>query len=135
MAKKGSLGVIEFGDTPAVVGELRSWRLPREAAEIDTTVMGTGNARFQPGAVRSQAETSVFYEAADAGQLLARAQLANDTPQALALYPQGKTTGQPSITGNAFVMSDNLSADADGAIEGEINFSFDEGGVTFGTVP
>ena len=135
MAKKGSLGVIEFGDTPAIVGELRSWRQQSEAQEIDTTVMGTGNARFQPGAVREQIECDLFFEQADAGQVLILAQLANDTPQNVSLYPRGNTTGEAVFSGKAFVMNASTNADADGAIEMSTTFSFDENGGTWGTVP
>ena len=136
MAKKAALGVIEFGDTPVAVGELRSWNQTDEPAEIDTTVMGTGNARFQPGARRHSIEVELFFEDPDdAGQALIRAQNGVDTPQAVALFPFGKTTGKAQLTGNAFVMGANHSGNADGAVEMTATFSGDEAGLTWGTVP
>lgn len=135
MAKKASLGVIEFGDTPAAVGEVRSWRSTRAAAEVDTTIMGTGNARFQPGSIRNSVECDLFFEFADAGQALIRAQLANDTPQDVSLYPQGIGSGLPVLTGKAFVMNDDAEGQADGAIEMSATFQFDENGSTWSAQP
>ena len=136
MAKKAALGVLEFGDTPTAIGELREWNTTGEPAEIDTTVMGSGNARFQPGAIRKQVECSLFFEDPDdAGQALIRAQLGNDTPQTVSVYPFGKTTGKAVLSGKAFVMRENSSGAADGAVEMEALFSSDENGLTWSTVP
>ena len=135
MAKKGAFGELAFGDTPSVVGELRSWDASNEAAEIDTTVMGSGNARFQPGAIRGQIEAEVFYEDPDdAGQALIIAQLGNDTPQTVSLYPFGNTTGKAVLSGKAFVMSNRFTANADGAVEMSLTLSGDENGLAWGTV-
>jgi len=128
MAKKAALGVIEFGDTPSAVGELRSWEQTSEAAEIDTTVMGTGNARFQPGSIRHVINAELFFEYADAGQALLIAELGADTPQTVSLYPQGKGTGLPVATGKAFVMNTNTQGQADGAIEMTTSLPSDEDG-------
>jgi hypothetical protein len=125
MAIKAALGVIEFGDTPAAVGEIRSWNSPSEAEEIDTTVMGTGYASFVPGTIGVRVEAELFFEAADAGQALALAQLGNDTPQALALYPAGKGSGLSQLTGSATVMNYNAQGAADGAVELSITFAGD----------
>ena len=136
MAVRGALGVIEFGDTPTAVGEIRSWNQTAEPNEIDTTVMGTGNARFIPGAVRHQIEVELFFEdPEDAGQALIRSQNGVSTPQAVALFPFGKTTGKAQLTGNAYVMGANHSSAADGAVEMTCTFTSDEAGFTWGTVP
>ena len=131
MADRAALGVIEFGDTPAAVGEIRSWNQPQEANEIDVTVMGTGNADFIPGAVRASLETELFFEFADAGQALALAQLGNSVPQAISLFPLGVGSGLPVLAGNATVMSYNAQGAADGAIELSITFSGDSDGLTW----
>ena len=128
MATKAALGVIEFGDTPVVVGELRAWRQASDANEIDTTVMGTPNSRFQPGSVRNGVECDLFFEPSDAGQALILTQLANDTPQAVALYPNGKGTGLPVWNAVAYVMQANTEGAAEGAIEMTTVFSADETG-------
>ena len=125
MANKAALGVIEFGDTPAAVGEVRSWSAPGEANEIDTTVMGTGFASFVPGTINTRLECELFFEFSDAGQALILAQLGNDTPQDVSLFPQGKTSGLPQLTGKATVMSFSPSGAADGAIEMTVNFAGD----------
>ena len=128
MAKKAALGVIEFGDTPTAVGEVRSWEQTSEANEIDTTVMGTGNARFQPGSIRHTINAELFFEYADAGQALIIAQLGNDTPQDVALYPQGKGSTLPVASGKAFIMNTNTAGQADGAIEMTVSMPSDENG-------
>ena len=135
MAKRGAFGVVEFGTSPTVVGELRNWNQTSEPNEIDTTVMGTGKARFIPGAIRDQVEVEIYFEdPEDAGQALIRTQNGSDTPQALALYPFGKTTGKAALTGIAYVMGANHSASADGAVEMTCTFTSDENGFTWGTV-
>ena len=131
MAKKGALGTLSWGDTPAVVGELRSWRYADEPAEIDTTVMGTGNARFQPGARRHQVEIEVFFEYADAGQALIIAQNGADTPQDIQLRPQGAGSGLPELTGKTYVLGYTTEAAADGAIEMTATLPSDENGLSW----
>lgn len=135
MADRAALGVIEFGDTPVAVGQVRSWTQPQEANEIDVTVMGTGNADFIPGAVRASLETELFFELADAGQALALAQLGNSVPQQVSLYPLGISTGLPVLKGLATVMSYSSQGAADGAIELSINFSSDSDGLIWSTQP
>ena len=128
MANKAALGVIEWGDTPVGMGSLRSWAAPSEAAEIDVTVMGTNYASFIPGTINARVETELFFEdPADAGQALILAQLGNDVPQALALYPFGKTIGLAQLTGKATVMSFSPTGSADGAVEMTVNFAGDGG--------
>ena len=131
MAKKGSLGTIQWGDTPTAVGEVRSWRYGDEPAEIDTTVMGTGNARFQPGARRHQVEVELFFEYADAGQALIIAQNGSDTPQSITLRPQGAGSTLPELTGKTYVMGYTTEAAADGAIEMTATLPADENGLAW----
>ena len=125
MANKAALGIIEFGDTPAAVGEIRSWSAPQEANEIDVTVMGTGYSSFVPGTINARVECELFFEFADAGQALILAQLGQDTPQDLSLFPQGKQAGLPALTGKATVMSYSSTGAADGAIEMTATFAGD----------
>jgi hypothetical protein len=134
MAKKGAFGEVDFGAGPDAVGEIRNWNYSAEAAEIDTTVMGTGNARFQPGSVRHTFEIEVFYELADAGQAAMYAALGSDTATLTVLYPNGNSAGLTSWTGNFFVMGAVRNAAADGAVEASLTLSSDENGVTAGTV-
>jgi hypothetical protein len=131
MADRAALGVIEFGDTPAAVGEIRSYDAPSDANEIDVTVMGTGNAAFIPGAIRQALATELFFEFADAGQALALAQLGSSVAQTVSLYPLGVGTGLVWLTGKATVMSFNVQGAADGAIELSVNFSADSAGLVW----
>lgn len=125
MANKAGLGVIEFGDTPTAVAEVRSYSAPGEAPEIDTTVMGTGYASSVPGNIATSLEAELFFEYGDPGQALILGQLGNDVAQDLALFPQGKATGLPQLTGKATVRSFTTSGAADGAIELTVNFGGD----------
>lgn len=136
MAKKAAFGAVQFGDTPLLVGELRGWDTGREPSEIDTTVMGTGNARFQPGAIRSTVTIRLFFEDPDdAGQALLRTEVGSDTPQVISVYPFGITTGKAYLTGNGFVMGENATGEADGAVEIEYSVSGDENGLAWATAP
>lgn len=122
MAKRAASGVLQFGDTPSAVGELRSWSAPSEANEIDVTVMGTGYSAFLPGTINARVEAEVFFEQGDAGQALALAQLGSDVPQTLALHPEGTGSGLAELTGKATVLSYSPEGAADGAIEMSITF-------------
>jgi len=126
MANKATQGLVEWGDTPVAVGELRSWSAPSEAAEIDVTVMGTDYASFIPGTINARVETELFFASPDdAGQALVLAQLGDDVPQTLALYPFGKSSGLKYLTGKATVMSFNPTGAADGAVEMSVTFAGD----------
>lgn len=136
MAKKGIFGTLAFGDTPSVVGETRNYTYTQEANEIDVTITNPGgNAAFIPGAIRHQIEVEVFYAPSDAGQALVQTQVGNDVPQTVTYNPFGDGSGNPTITGKATVMSNNLSSAADGAVEGTITFVSDAAGFTTGTLP
>lgn len=125
MANKAALGTIQFGDTPAQVGQVRSYNAPSEASEIDTTVMGTNYSSFLPGTIGVRVECELFLEPADAGQVLALAQLASDVPQDLTVQPTGAGSGNSQLSGKATVLSYNVQASADGAVELAINFAGD----------
>ena len=137
MAKKAGFGVVEYGDTPVVLGELRSWDTNQEAADRDTTVMGSGTARIEPGSITHTVEVELYFEDPDdAGQALLRTQLGNETPQDLGVYPFGKTTGKAALTGKAYVMRNNSSGPegADGSVQMSVRFTSDAAGLSWGTV-
>lgn len=126
MANKAAQGVIEWGDTPTAVGSIRSWSAPSEAEEIDVTVMGTNYGSFLPGTINARVETELFFESPeDAGQALVLAQLGNDVPQTLSLYPFGKASGLAYLTGKATVLSFSPQGSVDGAVEMTVNFAGD----------
>ena len=129
-ASKGALGIIELGASPAVVGELRSWRQPMEVTEIDTTVMGSDLSRFIPGKRRDSVTCDLFFDHDDAGQALVLSTMGDDTATtAVAIYPNGKGTGLPVWNANCYIMGGEVGSDADGAVEFTgVTFSSDENG-------
>lgn len=131
MAKRGAFGTISIGGS--AVGQLRRISVGQEANEIDTTIMGSGNASQVPGAIRHNVEVDAFFESADAGQAAILTNLGSDTPVAIIVRPQGAGAGLVELTGNVFIMSRNLEWSADGAIELSFAATSDENGLTQGT--
>lgn len=129
MVKKAAFGVIEIGAAPAALGELRSWRIPETADEIDTSVMGTGNKRITPGAVGEQLEADCYFEDADAGQVLIV--VGDETPVLISIYPQGKGTGLPVAAGNFTFLSKTTEGEVSGAVDMTFTASSDEDGIAW----
>jgi len=135
MAKKGAFGAIEIGASPAPLGQVANMSFNDEYAEIDVTVMGSGNAAVIPGSGSQRIEAQVFYEQADAGQVAFLAALGSDAAATLVVYyPEGKVSGKESITGSYYFLQYNSSQAADGAIEVNLVMTGDGNGVTRGTV-
>ena len=128
MAKKAALGVIELGAAQAV-GDLRSWRYSETADEIDTTIMGSGNKRMQPGATGETIEVDCFFVDGDAGQALAVT--GSETPVAIKLKPQGTGVGLPQMDGTFYVLSREITGEVSGAIELTFSASSDENGAAW----
>lgn len=135
MAKKGAFGIVTFGDTPSVIGEVRSWEQTAETTEIDTTVMGSGNASMIPGAKQQAISCELFFKPEDAGQALLLAEYGSDTPQAILLQPFGVGTGLFQWSANGYVMSTTTRADADGAVEMSCTLTSDSGGGAWAAQP
>lgn len=133
MAEKACAGVIKIGSALDVIGDLRGWRQNSEANEIDTTVMGNCVSRFQPGSVRDSLEADTYFLPGDAGQALLYTQLGG-VAQSIEIYPLGEGAGKPVGSGNFYIMSRNVEAAVDGAVEIAMTLSSDESGISWASV-
>ena len=67
----GSEGVIKIGST--VLGELRSYTLEQTSDTIEDTSLGDSSRTFKTGLKGFSGSASLFFDEADAGQLLVTA--------------------------------------------------------------
>ena len=122
----GSEGVIKIGST--VLGELRSYTLEQTSDTIEDTSMGDAVRTYKVGLKGSSGSASVFFDEADAGQLLCTV----GSSITLNLFPEGNQSGDKFYAVDAIVTGYNVSASFDGMVEAEITFQ-GNGAVTIGT--
>jgi predicted secreted protein len=122
----GSEGTIKIGST--VLGELRSYTLEQTSDTIEDTSMGDSVRTYKAGLKASSGSASVFFDEADAGQLLCTV----GSSITLNLFPEGNSTGDKFYAVDAIVTGYNVSASFDGMVEAEITFQ-GTGAVTIGT--
>ena len=122
----GSEGTIKIGST--VLGELRSYTLEQTADTIEDTQMGDEVRTYKTGLKASSGSASVFFDEADAGQLLCTV----GSSITLNLFPEGNSAGDKFYAVDAIVTGYNVSASFDGMVEAEITFQ-GTGAVTIGT--
>jgi predicted secreted protein len=122
----GSEGTIKIGST--VLGELRSYTLEQTSDTIEDTSMGDAVRTYKVGLKGSSGSASVFFDEADAGQLLCTV----GSSITLNLFPEGNQTGDKFYAVDAIVTGYNVSASFDGMVEAEITFQ-GNGAVTIGT--
>ena len=122
----GSEGTIKIGST--VLGELRSYTLEQTSDTIEDTSMGDAVRTYKVGLKGSSGSASVFFDEADAGQLLCTV----GSSITLNLFPEGNSTGDKFYAVDAIVTGYNVSASFDGMVEAEITFQ-GNGAVTIGT--
>jgi len=122
----GSEGLIKIGST--VLGELRSYTLEQTADTIEDTSMGDAVRTYKTGLKGSSGSASVFFDEADAGQLLCTV----GSSITLNLFPEGNQSGDKFYAVDAIVTGYNVSASFDGMVEAEITFQ-GTGAVTIGT--
>jgi predicted secreted protein len=122
----GSEGTIKIGST--VLGELRSYTLEQTSDTIEDTSMGDAVRTYKVGLKGSSGSASVFFDEADAGQLLCTV----GSSITLNLFPEGNQTGDKFYAVDAIVTGYNVSASFDGMVEAEITFQ-GTGAVTIGT--
>ena len=122
----GSEGTIKIGST--VLGELRSYTLEQTSDTIEDTSMGDSVRTYKAGLKASSGSASVFFDEADAGQLLCTV----GSSITLNLFPEGNQTGDKFYAVDAIVTGYNVSASFDGMVEAEITFQ-GNGAVTIGT--
>jgi predicted secreted protein len=122
----GSEGTIKIGST--VLGELRSYTLEQTSDTIEDTSMGDSVRTYKAGLKASSGSASVFFDEADAGQLLCTV----GSSITLNLFPEGNQSGDKFYAVDAIVTGYNVSASFDGMVEAEITFQ-GTGAVTIGT--
>lgn len=122
----GSEGTIKVSST--TVGELRSYSLEQTADTIEDTSMGDTNRTYKSALKGWSGSASLFFDEADAGQLL----LVLGTEIALKVYPEGASSGDKYYYGDAIITGSNISASFDGMVEAEVTFT-GTGALTFGT--
>ena len=122
----GSEGTIKIGST--VLGELRSYTLEQTSDTIEDTSMGDAVRTYKVGLKGSSGSASVFFDEADAGQLLCTV----GSSITLNLFPEGNTAGDKFYAVDAIVTGYNVSASFDGMVEAEITFQ-GTSAVTIGT--
>ena len=122
----GSEGTIKIGST--VLGELRSYTLEQTSDTIEDTSMGDSVRTYKAGLKASSGSASVFFDEADAGQLLCTV----GSAITLNVFPEGNQSGDKFFAVDAIVTGYNVSASFDGMVEAEITFQ-GNGEVTVGT--
>ncbi len=122
----GSEGTIKIGST--VLGELRSYTLEQTSDTIEDTSMGDAVRTYKVGLKGSSGSASVFFDEADAGQILCTV----GSAITLNVFPEGNQSGDKFYAVDAIVTGYNVSASFDGLVEAEITFQ-GTGAVTLGT--
>ncbi len=122
----GSEGTIKIGST--VLGELRSYTLEQTSDTIEDTSLGDSVRTYKTGLKASSGSASVFFDEADAGQILCTV----GSAITLNVFPEGNTVGDKFYAVDAIVTGYNVSASFDGLVEAEITFQ-GTGAVTLGT--
>jgi predicted secreted protein len=122
----GSEGTIKIGST--VLGELRSYTLEQTGDTIEDTSMGDSVRSYKAGLKSSSGSASVFFDEADAGQLLCTV----GSSITLNVFPEGNQATDKFYAVDAIVTGYNVSASFDGMVEAEITFQGNSA-VTIGT--
>jgi predicted secreted protein len=122
----GSEGTIKIGST--VLGELRSYTLEQTSDTIEDTSMGDSVRTYKTGLKASSGSASVFFDEADAGQILCTV----GSAITLNVFPEGNQATDKYYAVEAIVTGYNVSASFDGLVEAEITFQ-GTGAVTLGT--
>jgi predicted secreted protein len=113
----GSEGVIKISST--VIGELRSYTLENTSDTIEDTSMGDASRTYKVGMKGFSGSASLFFDEADAGQLL----IVVGTQIAIKVFPEGASSGDKFYEGDAVVTAYNISASFDGLVEAEMTFT------------
>ena len=113
----GSEGVIKISST--VIGELRSYTLENTSDTIEDTSMGDASRTYKVGMKGFSGSASLFFDEADAGQLL----IVVGTEIAIKVFPEGASSGDKFYEGDAVVTAYNISASFDGLVEAEMTFT------------
>ncbi len=115
----GSEGTIKISASNIVLGELRSYTLEQTADTIEDTSLGDSSRTYKSGLKGFSGSASLFFDEADAGQLL----LVVGTEITIKVFPEGASSGDKFYEGSAIVTGYNISASFDGMVEAETTFT------------
>jgi len=125
---KGSEGVVKIGAN--TISEVKDWSLSETADTIEDTTMGDVARTRKPSLTSASGSLSCFWDETDTnGQIALQA----GTEVALALYPEGATTGDYFASVSAIITSQDASASMDGMVEATFSWE-SNGAVTWATV-
>jgi len=81
--------------------------------------MGDASRTYKVGMKGFSGSASLFFDEADAGQLL----IVVGTQIAIKVFPEGASSGDKFYEGDAVVTAYNISASFDGLVEAEMTFT------------
>ena len=112
----GQSGVVKLqlaGVNEAVVGEVRSFTIDEGNAVLENTTMGNAGRTYQSGIDESNVSIEVYWDQADAQQLVLDAGASID----FEISPSGTAANNKYYTGNGIVASKSISVSFDGMVE------------------
>ena len=123
----GQSGVVKLqlkGTAEAVVGEVRSFTIDEGNAVLENTTMGNAGRTYQQGSDESNVSLEVYWDQADAQQLVLDAGAEIDWE----ISPSGTASTVKYYSGTGIVVSKSITSSFDGMVEA--SFSIQGGTVT-----
>lgn len=124
----GKEGVVKVGSN--AVAEVRSFSVTQTSATAEDTVMGDAWTTHKPTMKSWAGQISCFW---DDTNTTGQGALAVGAEVALKLYPEGTTSGDEEISGNAIITSVETQLAHDGIVEASFAFQ-GNGALTIGAL-
>ena len=112
----GSEGTVRVGATNAVL-EIRSYSLEETADTVEDTSMGDSYRTFKTTLKGWSGSVDVFWDELDT---TGQGALVPGSEVAIRFYPEGATTGDVYLTGQAIVTGKTITGSFDGMVESTI---------------
>lgn len=112
----GSEGTVRVGATNAVL-EIRSYSLEETADTVEDTSMGDSYRTFKTTLKGWSGSVDVFWDELDT---TGQGALVPGSEVAIRFYPEGTTTGDVYLTGQAIVTGKTITGSFDGMVESTI---------------
>ena len=113
-------GVVLFGVTPTIVGEVTAYSANAVADEVDTSSMGSCTASSIAGTKKTTGTVSMNWDPDD----VAQGQMLIGTITTLTIQPEGTGSGLSQLTSaSALVLQMNITAEVNGVVTLEMNYS------------
>ncbi len=112
----GQSGVVKLqlkGVSEAVVGEVRSFTIDEGNSVLENTTMGNAGRTYQSGIDESNVSIEVYWDQADAQQLVLDSRASVD----FEISPSGTAQGSKKYSGTGIVTSKSITASFDGMVE------------------